>query len=265
MINILFGFPQFHDWKLHLKNLPYHIHFQSFVSIDWIMNYIDKHKIDIVIPLTYQQMNFIVKYYDKINSKVKKIICGKDNNVILLLDNKQEFYKKFSQYVPQVYLEQVNRVKQIIQKPLFPCIFKLAKSVGGNGSFIIDNQKELDQVNNIKNYIIQEYISSPYEYSSHFFIIDGKIKFMVFYMMTNHEPNYIQHGRLINYTRITEPNWSNTFVEIFKQLNYTGFACIDFKVIDNKPIIFEINPRLGGSIVCTNEQDLKSIIEEALK
>jgi len=264
-MNILFGFPQFYEWKFHLLKLPYNIHFYNFSNINRLINYIDQTKINIIIPLTYPQMNFVARHYDQLISRVDRIICDKDNNTIQLLDNKQEFYKLFSKYVSLVYILQTDQVKQVIHPPQFPCIFKLAKSFGGDGSFIIHNQKEIDKINNTKNYVIQAYIRSPYEYSGHFYVKDGMIKFMVFYMMTNHEPTYIQHGRLLKYDRIIEAPWTNTFVEIFKQLNYTGFACIDFKVIDNNPIIFEINPRLGGSIVCTNEDDMKRIIEIVLK
>jgi len=263
-MNILFGVPTFSEWQTSLQKLPYPTHFENFLKIDDLMDYIDINKIDIIIPLTYQQITFVMKYYNKLKSRVKKIICGTDTNVVRLLDNKNEFYKQFSQYVPQVYIIQIQGKKEVIREPEYPCIFKLARIYGGIESFVIKNKQELDKIPSNKNYVIQTYISSPYEYSGHFYVKDGMIKFFVYYMITNYTPHYIQHGRLLKYERITEPFWLDTFTEIFTKLKYTGFACIDFKVIDNKPVIFEINPRLGGSIVCTNEHDLKKIIDVAI-
>ena len=38
------------------------------------------------------------------------------------------------------------------------------------------------------------------------------------------------------------------FAAILDLLDYEGVACIDFKVADGRPQIFEINPRFGGSL-----------------
>ena len=37
--------------------------------------------------------------------------------------------------------------------------------------------------------------------------------------------------------------------QVFRVIGYTGFACVNFKMHDGVPKIFEINPRLGGSLV----------------
>lgn len=36
---------------------------------------------------------------------------------------------------------------------------------------------------------------------------------------------------------------------IFDNLKYSGFACIDFTIKNENIIIFEINPRPGGSLI----------------
>lgn len=36
---------------------------------------------------------------------------------------------------------------------------------------------------------------------------------------------------------------------VFAALDYTGFACVNLKMVGDQPKIFEINPRLGGSLV----------------
>ena len=40
---------------------------------------------------------------------------------------------------------------------------------------------------------------------------------------------------------------------------YTGFCCIDFKIVDDKLYIFENNCRLGGSLI-SNINDLSGSI-----
>jgi len=38
------------------------------------------------------------------------------------------------------------------------------------------------------------------------------------------------------------------FSNILKNIGYQGLCCIDYKMKDNSPMIFEINPRFGGSL-----------------
>ncbi len=40
------------------------------------------------------------------------------------------------------------------------------------------------------------------------------------------------------------------FAGILEALEYEGTACIDYKLVDGTPQIFEINPRFGASLVC---------------
>jgi hypothetical protein len=38
------------------------------------------------------------------------------------------------------------------------------------------------------------------------------------------------------------------FSEILARLEFEGTACFDYKIVNGKPVIFEINPRFGGSL-----------------
>jgi len=127
-----------------------------------------------------------------------------------------------------------------------------------------NNNLELDVIHNLDNYIIQKYIYEQEEYAGHFYIKDGEIKFSVYFRSKN-TGYYITKGAIENYEVIENKSFDEEFGKIFSKLNYKGvactnfkinniknnnmLACIDFKVINNNIIIFEINPRLGGSIL----------------
>lgn len=49
----------------------------------------------------------------------------------------------------------------------------------------------------------------------------------------------------------------NIFNKIFKKLDYSGFACANFIINSNKILIFEINPRIGGSLIHNKEYFMK--------
>ncbi len=81
------------------------------------------------------------------------------------------------------------------------------------------------------------------------------------YFYTNNN-NCIKRGAIKNYKIINNLDNVNDsiFDNIFKKLNYNGFATADFTISDNIIKIFEINPRPGGSLVL-NKDVFKSFIE----
>jgi carbamoylphosphate synthase large subunit len=152
---------------------------------------------------------------------------------------------------------QIN--KKQLTEIVYPCIFKLAITYNGNGSYICNNKLQLQELElRNRNYFIQEFISGKIEYAGHFFVLNGNIKYSTCYQATYNSHDYIQTHRIKNYKKI--PNFNFTSIsQIFTILNYTGFACIDFKIVDDKIKIFEINPRMGGSIV-HDKEDFHNII-----
>jgi predicted ATP-grasp superfamily ATP-dependent carboligase len=55
------------------------------------------------------------------------------------------------------------------------------------------------------------------------------------------------------------------FDKILLKINFRGICCIDYKIVNNKPIIFEINPRFGGSaIYMLPEQTIDAYIKEVI-
>jgi carbamoylphosphate synthase large subunit len=59
---------------------------------------------------------------------------------------------------------------------------------------------------------------------------------------------------------------SRTIKNVIKHLNYSGPCNIDFKLINGIPKIFEINPRLGGSLMVEeNLPVLAKILEIVIK
>ena len=164
---------------------------------------------------------------------------------------------------PKLYSLKNNK-KKIIEPIKYPCIFKLAKTYSGMGSHIINNKKELlecEENHKTHQSFVQEYIydKDKLEYAAHMFIVNGNIKWGVVYKMIHPSKLFIQRGKMDEYEKIDNFDFS-TFEKIFQVIKYTGFVCIDFKIIgDNGNIkIFEINPRLGGTLV-NNIDDFNSL------
>jgi hypothetical protein len=123
-------------------------------------------------------------------------------------------------------------------------IQKANNSVSGKNIKIIYN---IDL--NIKNIIVSKYHQHSIFYVGHYLVKNGNIIEYIYLSQENKDPNYIHKGAVKRYKILDEyfPEL-NIFSKIFKKINYTGFACSDFIIENNNVLIFEINPRMGGSM-----------------
>jgi predicted ATP-grasp superfamily ATP-dependent carboligase len=58
----------------------------------------------------------------------------------------------------------------------------------------------------------------------------------------------VNMGPFANKTITIEPEVLEVFRKIFKLANYSGPANVNFKLRNGKPVIFESNPRFGGTM-----------------
>lgn len=59
----------------------------------------------------------------------------------------------------------------------------------------------------------------------------------------------INKGAFAEKASALDPNLLKVFCKIFSLSNFSGPACINFKVVDGRPKIFKINPTFGGSLM----------------
>ena len=252
-MNILFGKPQFTDWNKFIKQLPHNIHIQELNNINTIITYITTNNINAIIPCTYTQMFFVIDNMEKISKYVKYICCDKDIENIKLLDNKTKFNdymvaNLLGDYIPKVYMEINDDICNTYDSLSYPCLLKTSIGCGGGGIKIINSYKDILTIP-YKNYFIQELIADNIEYGGHFYVYNGLIKCSAFYMEIYNNKTFIKIGKMNKYNKIENKEWDKLFGVIFNKLNYTGFACANFKVVNNVVKIFEINPRFGGTLI----------------
>jgi carbamoylphosphate synthase large subunit len=165
---------------------------------------------------------------------------------VLLCDDKDAFNNflisnGFSDYIPTTGL-----------KLRFPYILKKKVDVWGANSFIIDNKnKELefeDKINNISEYFTQELILGKTEYATHILFKGNRIVYSlnVKYTFANEMPIKGKDKPL--FMTIIGSYYLDLFSTILELINFEGLCCFNYKIVDGKPLIFEINPRFGGSL-----------------
>ena len=156
----------------------------------------------------------------------------------------------FGQYVPKTWTNSADSI--------LPCVIKRHDLSGGKGVKILKSIKELstslsDSEFSGKQCFFQELIPGDAEYVCHIVALKGEILFMKYFEYIMPGPEMIRSwdSQTTILDRGTELNFnvSMVFKEIVKHLGYSGPCNIDFKLINGHPRIFEINPRLGGSLM----------------
>ena len=113
------------------------------------------------------------------------------------------------------------------------------------------------------DYVLQKYVKNDNCMVGHYLVINGNIHFCVYYKKNIYEDFFILKARITNYEKVNFI-YDNIIVDLFQKINYTGFASIDFTFVNNIIILYEINPRIGGSLV-NDENDFEKIINIILE
>jgi carbamoylphosphate synthase large subunit len=137
-------------------------------------------------------------------------------------------------------------------KPLmYPYIVKTSIDEGGKTCQVIANSQQEDAVSEAfvpPEYFAQEFIAGPLEYALHAIFKDQDIRcsMNVEYAFGTGTP--IKGREKITYTKICHCPYLDLFSSIVLSIGFQGLCCINYKVLDGRPFLIEINPRFGSSL-----------------
>jgi carbamoylphosphate synthase large subunit len=154
----------------------------------------------------------------------------------------------FQEYLPAVFREG--------EEVRYPCVVKRLDLYAGDGVRIAHDTKELvshlrDPLFRQHPYQIQELIAGELEYVTHLVCKSGEILEEYSFEYRMRGPAEIRRFRSpIDFKRSQQRDEVMlVFSRIVKSLNFTGPCNVNFKLVDGRPLVFEINPRLGGSLM----------------
>lgn len=171
----------------------------------------------------------------------------------------------FQEHVPATYPDHADAH--------FPCIVKRLDLWSGNGVAVAATPGQLSMLLEIdpfkgQDHLLQELIPGNLEYVTHLVCKNGKILYACSYEWELTGPAQIRDP--VNPIGIRP--WhcpaeiSELFAEIIDALGYSGPCNVNFKLHEGRPVIFEINPRLGGSLMKPeNIADLSNVIETIIR
>lgn len=136
-----------------------------------------------------------------------------------------------------------------------PFVLKKRKDEFGQNTFIIDSESLLKQhFNKLQSneFIKQELISGKNEFTTHFIFKNGKLIYDFTLKFEFKKDKYVKGVQSPPFkTANIKPHkteFKNEIIAVLSKMNYEGVGCINFKLVDNVPKFFEINPRVGGSL-----------------
>lgn len=214
---------------------PHEITFEEFTPEN-----IRKH--DLVVPLFMRDLRYLNEIPQEIADNPIPI---PDKNSIALCDDKYVFN--------QLIMKNgfANFIPKIGGKLAYPYILKKRVDDNGQNCHIISDSSEeqifKDKIGN-PEYFCQEIIPGSSEYATHILFKDGKIvhSLDIEYVFAKDIP--IKGKDPAIYTKIGECPYLGLFTSILRIVGFNGLCCFNYKVVDERPYIFEINPRFGRSL-----------------
>jgi len=210
---------------------------------------------DLILPMS-------IRAYIDCQNMPQNLFKKTDINSITILDNKILFAKfmmeKYKEYIPFTIYYSINNEEYYDPTYKGMMITKPMTGSGANGIKVVKNF--------VKNpsQIVSQYVVHDYYYVCHMLVIDCEVvKKIYFRKRVKHYD--VVCGPINKYEIVTPEIFAEIsknagkeyddriFNNIFKELNFSGFACANLTIKNGIPMIFEINPRAGGSLFYNNE------------
>ena len=206
---------------------------------------VDPNIFDIAVPLTLPAQKYANAHPGLFTSK-NAIIPS--NYCINLCDDKERFHRflvtnGFGMFAPKIH-----------DGSTYPYVLKKKIGKWGVDTVIISNSQD-EQANIEKtrsnDYFKQECITGRKEYAGHVVIMGGKIVFLKTIEFTFRDEQFVKsaHCKPSKVKEVDHSHLKTTFEDILVKMGYQGMCCFDYKIGSRGPMIFEVNPRYGASMI----------------
>lgn len=263
MSNILVLRTQFSDWAPAIERAAAgsggRVLVRDAADPDTTIAYMKRHNLTAITPTTYPQMKALAAAWGKFARAGIKVVSSPDYSHVENFEDKARFVRFMAdqgleELLPEVYVVASGAGPEELAPIRYPCIVKAGVGFGGQGASVHLDERSPVNLSRFKageSFVVQRFVPGGTEFGGHFYLESGDIKRCVYYEGRRDPAQHIQRGRLgpNAYSRHRKIPEHEALADLFARLDYTGYACVDFKVEDGVPKIFEVNPRLGGTLV----------------
>jgi carbamoylphosphate synthase large subunit len=96
----------------------------------------------------------------------------------------------------------------------------------------------------------QAFVPGDIEYATHILRVGGRIRYVSTFTYTMAAAGLVKGALHAPVSTAFTPGCAHLdlFSAVLARLGFEGTACIDYRVVAGRPVLFEINPRFGGSL-----------------
>ena len=217
-------------------NYCHKLQLQSQTKLHYILPLLETHMIDLYARKIKAMMPEL--------ETIKTFMCKKKFHDYVINNNLLD-------YIPKTYtsIDDIPNAKRVITKP-----YNLNS---GSGMHITTRIREKDFINRI----VQEYLTGNKEYCAYIVAKNGKIQLCIVYEYTFEKNMHIKtaNNNMTMEKIILDQKYINQLELFLLPCLYNGICNMDFKMDNNLLKVLEINPRLGGSLMKSDEVIKKTI------
>jgi hypothetical protein len=197
---------------------------------------------DCIVPLSLDDYGPL-----RARSGAKRNVIIPDGAVVEAMDDKLQFVSfmrlsGFGDLVPALYREEMT----------YPFVYKKIRDHAGRYCWIVttpDEQAAIERQISRGTCFKQEFVPGRTEYTTHFLSVRGKPVFDATVEFTFDCDLFIRgvQNHPLSIARIETP-FRDVLAAVLHALDYSGTSCFNYKIVEGRPKLFEINPRAGGSL-----------------
>lgn len=216
--------------------------------IDSIKKIIINHNIHAIMVGTDVELPIFSKHKETLQNEFNCKVIVSNQDVIEISNDKfltAQFLEKNNFPFPfSVMANDKDKLVEIEQKLGFPLFAKPFDGARSLGILKIENHQQLmDVYNPNSNLVIQQFLPDTQgEYTSGCVVINGKCKAIVTLKRDLRDGNTYRA-----YIDESTSKYDDYIIAIAEKLNADGPVNFQFRIVDEKPIVFEINGRFSGT------------------
>ena len=238
--------------KYSRKIKNYSLYPKASNEIEWLSNIdneVDKHDIDIIMPVNEYEIETLIKYKDQLKNRNKLVIMPNLENYYKANDKGllAEHLVKHQILTPKSILIKAGEKFDGIKNLSFPILTKPTLGFyGGEGIFKFNNIEDLNLHLNSKNLyydiLIEEYIEG---YDIDCSVLCKKGKILAFTIQKGIVDNISDFAPKVGLEFLFREDLFITVEKLMETLNWSGVAHLDMRYDENdkKFKVIEINPR----------------------
>lgn len=210
--------------------------------LSFVENLVSKNDIDIVIPVSEPELRFLSQKCVLDTIGKAKIICANEKALEIGFDKLKTATFLQENELP---FPETQNIEDVNDLGTFPKIIKSRTGSGSAGVYIAKDKEDYRYLKSKhKDFIVQEYLSSDSgEFTCGLFRSkNGEVR--TIQLKRELTGGYSGYGEVVDNEQIED-----LLHQIAKKLNLVGSINVQLRLVDGKPVVFEINPRFSSTVL----------------